>query len=116
MHKLNVLILGPTSFILTLNELKKFLKFNPLFDYLNDNPNIVLFHTNSLKDKEYVQFINNTKSIKICAGKREDLINNYDAKLELPATLKDINSIIENVVAKKIQYKLFNKNQKLFIR
>ena len=112
MHKLNVLILGPTSFILTLNELKKFLKFNPLFDYLNDNPNIVLFHTNSLKDKEYVQFINNTKSIKICAGKREDLINNYDATLELPATLKDINSIIENVVAKK----KFNINSSIKIK
>ena len=92
--------------------MKKFLKFNPLFDYLNDNPNIVLFHTNSLKDKEYVQFINNTKSIKICAGKREDLINNYDATLELPATLKDINSIIENVVAKK----KFNINSSIKIK
>ena len=28
MHKINILILGPDSFISTLNELKPFLKFN----------------------------------------------------------------------------------------
>ena len=31
MHKLNVLILGPVSFVSTLNELKTYLKFNSLF-------------------------------------------------------------------------------------
>ena len=30
MHQLNVLILGPSSFISTLNELKPFLKFNSI--------------------------------------------------------------------------------------
>ena len=51
MHKLNVRILGPSSFISTLNELKMFLKFNPLLDNLDDNPNIILFHIDALKDK-----------------------------------------------------------------
>ena len=27
--------------------------------------------------------------------------NNYDANLELPATLKEINSVVENTAAKK---------------
>ena len=36
MHKLNVLVFGPSSFIATLDELKSFLKFNPLFDNLNE--------------------------------------------------------------------------------
>ena len=53
MHKLNVLLLGPTSFISTLNEIKKFLKFNPILDYTN-NPNIILFHTHALQNKEQV--------------------------------------------------------------
>ena len=52
MHNLNVLILGPSSFISTLNELKTFLKFNPLLDNSNNNPNIILFHIDALKDKK----------------------------------------------------------------
>ena len=44
MHKLNVQILGPTSFVSTLNELKNFLKFNSIIDNLNDNADIILFH------------------------------------------------------------------------
>ena len=51
MHKLNVQILGPSSFISTLNELKTFLKFNPLFNNSNKNPNIILFHVDALTDK-----------------------------------------------------------------
>ena len=70
MHKLNVLILGPSSFISTLNELKMFLKFNPLSDNLN-NPNIILFHIDALLDKKQKDFIENNKSIKICAGKKK---------------------------------------------
>ena len=47
--------------------------------------------------------------------------NNFDAYLELPTTLKDINSIIENTVAKikfnenssiKIKNYILNKNEK----
>ena len=36
MHKLNVLILGPASFISTLDELKPFLKFNALSKNINE--------------------------------------------------------------------------------
>ena len=121
MHKLNVQILGPTSFVSTLNELKAFLKFNPVIDKLAKNPNVVLFHVDVLKDKKQKEHINKDNLIKICLGKSKDLKDNFDAILELPTTLKDINSIVENTAAKKkfiknssIQIKsyLLNKNEK----
>ena len=52
MHKLNVLILGPSSFVATLNELQKFLKFNPLFNNINVNHDIILYHVDVLQDKK----------------------------------------------------------------
>ena len=55
MHKLNVLILGPSSFVATLNELQKFLKFNPLFNNINDNHNIILYHVDVLQDLKKIQ-------------------------------------------------------------
>jgi len=112
MHNLNVQILGPSSFISSLNELKIFLKFNPLSDQLNNNPNIILFHIDALKDKNQKDYINKNSAIKICAAKNKVLIDNYDAILKLPATLKEINSMVENLVAKK----KFVKNSSLKIK
>ena len=121
MHKLNVQILGPTSFVSTLNELKAFLKFNPVIDKLAKNPNVVLFHVDVLKDKKQKEHINKDNLIKICLGKSKDLKDNFDAILELPTTLKDINSIVENTAAKKkfiknssieIKSYVLNKNEK----
>ncbi len=98
-----------------------FLKFNPLFDNLNENPTIILFHIDCLKDKKLKNYIDSSDLLKICVGKKKDLINNCDASLELPATLKEINSVIENTVAKnkfnknssiKIKNYLLNKNEK----
>ena len=52
---------------------------------------------------------------------KKDLSDNYDAFLELPATLKEINTIIENTVVKKNLIKILqlaiksyflNKNEK----
>ena len=57
MHNLNVLILGSSSFISTLNELKGFLKFNPILEKSNNNINIILFHTDALKDKNQKELI-----------------------------------------------------------
>ena len=121
MHKLNVRILGPSSFVSTLNELKIFLKFNNLSDHSKDNPDIILFHVDALKDKKQKDYIQDNKSIKICVGKSKDLLNNYDASLELPTTLKEINTIVENTAAKKkfnvnssilLKTYLLNKNEK----
>ena len=121
MHKLNVQILGPSSFISTLNELKTFLKFNCLSDDLNNKSNVILFHIDALLDKRIKQHIRNYNSIKICAGGKKDLTGDYDANLELPATIKEVNSIVENTAAKKkfnlnssiaVKNYLLNKNEK----
>ena len=112
MHNLNVRILGPSSFISTLNELKIYLKFNPLFDGKDDNIKIILFHTDVLQDKNLKNYICKKDLIKICVGKKKEFIDNCDASLELPATLKEINAIVENTVAKK----KFNKNSSIEIK
>ena len=121
MHNLNVLILGPLSFYSTLNELKLFLKFNPLPEDTIENPNITLFHTDALQIKKQKEFIDKSNTIKICAGKKKDMLNTYDAFLELPSSIREINAVVENIAAKKkfsknssIQVKdyLLNKNEK----
>tara|TARA_E500000178_G_scaffold295298_1_gene301038 strand:- start:36 stop:641 length:606 start_codon:yes stop_codon:yes gene_type:complete len=112
MHKLNVLILGPSSFVTTLNELQKFLKFNLSFNNINDNHNIILYHVDVLKDLKQKSYIENSNSLKICAGLKKNIIGNYDTSLELPTSLKEINSIIENTVAKN----QFNKNSSIEIK
>ena len=71
MHKINVRILGPSSFISTLNELKAILKFNPLVDNSNDNANVILFHIDVLEDKKQKKFIDSYNAIKICVGKKK---------------------------------------------
>ena len=120
MHKLNVLILGPFSFTTTLDELKPFLKFNPLNDFNNEH-DIILIHKEALKDKSNKNFIESSKSIKIYASNKIDLLNNYDTYLELPANLKEINGVVENIAAKskfsknssiEIKNYLLNKNEK----
>ena len=121
MHKLNVQILGPTSFVSTLNELKAFLKFNPVIDKLDKNSNVVLFHVDVLKDKKQKEHIDKDDLIKICLGKSKDFKDNFDASLKLPTTLREINSIVESTAAKKkftknssieIKNYLLNKNEK----
>ena len=70
---LNVLILGSPSFVSTLNELKGFLKFNPILEKSNNNINIILFHIDALKDKKQKEFIEKKKlsqpsQIKTCGS------------------------------------------------
>ena len=43
---------------------------------------------------------------------KKDLSNNYDAFLEIPSSLKEINAAVENVAAKKI----FSKNSSIEIK
>ena len=112
MHKLNVFLLGPSSFISTLNELRDYLKFNLLSNKPNSNSDIIFFHTEALKEKNTKIILNNNNSIKICAGKKKDKITNYDAYLELPTTLKEINLLIERTAAKQ----KFNMNSSIQIK
>ena len=112
MHQLKVLILGPTSFSSTLNELKPFLKFNSVKEKNPSDFDVILFHEEALNDREDNKIISNSHSLKICASHKKNLSNNYDALLKLPLSLKEINAVVENVVAKKI----FSKNSSIEIK
>ena len=112
MHELNVLILGPPSFTSTLDELKSFLKFNSLTINFNKQYDVILFHNEALNDKKQKEIIYNSKAIKICASGKSFLLNNFDANLELPATIKEINGVVENIAAKK----KFNKNSSIKVK
>ena len=112
MHVLNVLILGPPSFTSTLDELKSFLKFNPLTIDFNKQYDVILFHNEALNDKKQKEIIYNSKAIKICAAEKSFHLNNFDANLELPATIKEINGVVENIAAKK----KFNKNSSIKVK
>ncbi len=101
--------------------MKNYLKFNPLINNSNNNSSIILFHIDVLRDKRQKQYIDCDNSLKICVGKKKDLVDHYDASLELPTTLKEINSIVENTAVKKkfhenssikIKSYLLNKNEK----
>ena len=121
MHQLRVLILGPASFTSTLNELEPFLKFNSVKQKNSLDFDVILFHEEALKEKEDKKIINNSDCLKIYSSNSKNSSNNFDAFLEIPSTLKDINITVENVVAKKafsrnssieIKKYLLNKNEK----
>ena len=118
MHKLNVLILGPESFVLTLDELKPYLKFN-IFKEFNNQSNVkvnkydvLLFHKKALENKHNNHIIKNNSLTKILATANFDSPNFYDGILKLPTTLDEVNSVIESSVAKKV----FNKNSSIKIK
>ena len=102
MHQLRVLILGPASFTTTLNELEPFLKFNTVKEKKSPQFDVILFHEEALKDKEDKKIINNSNCLKIYSSKSKNSSNNFDAFLEIPSSLKEINITVENVAAKKI--------------
>ena len=112
MHQLKVLIIGPASFSATLNELKPFLKFNSVKEKNTPDLDVILFHEEALNNKEDKKIINDSSSLKICVSKNKNSSNNFDAFLEIPSSLKEINSIVENVAAKKT----FSKNSSIEIK
>ena len=78
-----------------------------------------------MNDKESNKIIETIRSLKVCASKKKKLSNNFDAFLQLPTSLNEINRIIESVTAKKkfsknssIQIKkyLLNKNEKKLLK
>jgi len=101
MHNLKVRIYGSSSFISTLDELKIFLKFKCILDNLDDKFDIILFQKNTLLDKKLKNLIDNSDAIKILAGKKENFEDKFDAYLELPASINEINDIVDNTAAKK---------------
>ena len=112
MHQLNVLILGPVSFSTTLNELRPFLKFNTLRGNQPFKYDAILFHEDALNNKEDNKIIINSNIIKICASIKKLSSNNFDAFLQLPSSLREINAVVESAAAKKI----FSKNSSIEIK
>ena len=117
MHKINILILGPESFISTLNELKPFLKFNLITNYKNFN---------EFDEKEFYGVIchehehdklKKTINIKDClkvlaCSTKSKAKENFDHVINLPTSIKEMNRIIENIFAKK----RFNKNSSIEVK
>ena len=84
-----------------------------------------MFHHEVLTDEEQSAFINKSDSIKIYVGRKSQTQIKYDAILELPTSLKEINNIIENVAAKKkysknssikVKEYVLNKNEKKLLK
>ena len=112
MHQLNVLILGPSSFFNTINELKPFLKFNPLTNEKNVDFDIILFHEKILENQKSKDFILKSKLLKIYISNKRNLSVYCDEYLQIPTTLKELNNIIENTIAKK----KFSKNSSIKVK
>ena len=117
MHKINILILGPDSFISTLNELKPFLKFNLITNYKNFNNFAekefygVICHEH---DHDKLKKIINIKDcLKVLAcSKKSKIDENFDHIINLPTSIKEMNRIIEDIFAKK----RFNKNSSIEVK
>ena len=112
MHQLRVLILGSKSFSSTLNELKPFLKFNPLNDKTSIDYDVILLHEDALNSKDYNLIVRNSKCIKIFASTKKKSLNNFDAFLQLPSSLREINAVVESSAARR----LFSKNSSIEIK
>ena len=95
MHHLKVLILGPSSFSSTLNELKPFLKFNFIKEKNSSDFDVILFHEEALKDKANNKIISNSNCLKVIASNLQEPSQNFNAFLKLPSSLKEINSVVE---------------------
>ena len=129
MHKLNVLVLGPVRFISTLVELKQYLKFNLHEGFTSKNKDktnldIVICHEEKEFDAKQDN-LNNKSILKILASKNKSKASNYDGFLNLPTSLNEINSIVEQTISKKtfsknssilIKDYLLNKNEKKLIK
>ena len=125
MHQLNVLVYGPHSFLITLNELKPFLKFNHFTTVPNTGYDIILFHDEVLKDKKIKNLIEKSDFLKVCVSNNKKQISKCDAIVQLPTTLKEINNTLENIFAKKkfvknssikVKNYLLDKNEKKLIK
>ena len=118
MHQLNVLVIGPKSFVHTLNELKPYLKFNFSLDNSSLNNvsinefDIIFFHRKALDEQYIKDVISKANIIKIMATDNITEAHMYDEILKLPTKIDEINLIIERSVAKKV----FNLNSSIKIK
>ena len=119
MQKLNILVLGPKSFLTTLNELETFLKFNITTDEIdfsnvsNNKFNAIICHKEYIIDNEREQLIDNLNCIKLLATNEiKNKKNFFDGIISLPTSINEINTTVELTIAKKE----FNKSSSILIK
>ena len=109
MHKINVLAFGFENFTTSLNELKDFLNFKltcnskkPEKDLLKDIQ-VILIHEDFLTGEILKEnFIKNCNKIKILFSNSKKIYPNlFQERISLPASVRNINEIVENSLAKK---------------
>ncbi len=126
------MIIGPSHFISTLNELKTFLKFN-LFSNENkltvmipDNIDVLICHNQDIQNFKKINNLDKLQIIKILAlNSKDKLIENFDHVINLPTTLNDLNKVVEQAAIKKkfhqnssikVKGYLLDKNEKKLIK
>ncbi len=133
MHKINVLTIGSDNFNTSLEELKDYLNFNLDIDFKNkkkqnfEDYDVILIHEDYLNiNNNNKDFSEEKKIIKILVSKTKGAMpNSFHNELLLPTTIKDLNSLIENSVAKieygknssiKIKNYILDKNEKKLLK
>ena len=113
------MIFGSPNFLSILNELKPYLKFNIISSNENlmksaiDKDKILICDTDFIEKKKNAEFIKNCLSMKILFSEANKKYSDlFDATLYLPTTVKEINKIVEELVAKN----KFEKNSSIKIK
>ena len=119
MHKINVLALGSQDFNTSLEELKDHLNFKLTIKNENINSSLIndydilFIHQDFLKNDFSKDIINKSKNIKILVFHDKQLnFKNFNDKINLPTSIKNINNIIEQSLIKK----KFSKNSSIKIK
>ena len=76
------------------------------------NYDIVILHKDILTNKDQIKILKSNKPITILASDENNKLYDYDSILNLPTSVNEINSIVEQLSAKKI----FNKNSSILIK
>ena len=116
MHKLKILVFGPESFISTLTELKLYFNFNLTSiknHIIQNNVDVLICHKDKLEDKEAMNLIKKYNCLKILASNKDiKNLKTFNFILKLPTSIKEINNLVENSIAKE----KFVKNSSIYIK
>ena len=132
MHRLNIFIFGPGSFISTFTELKPYFRFN-IFSNQKKSPTSfknnlhgIIYHQDTFHDDRLKDIFKKYKCLKILAtNNHSKLSNDYDYVLKLPTTIKEVNNIVEGSAAKNefaknssisIKNYILDKNEKKLVK
>ena len=81
-------------------------------DKKNTNYDIVILHKDILTHKDQIKKLISKKPIIILASNENNKLYDYDSILNLPTSINEINSLVEELSTKKI----FNKNSSISIK